>query len=108
MEAIRVHRNELPCVFAGPKSKFQNAETHRVAHFTVANRKSEQVVAASAGSCDDFADAILRVGIAKWVLWGKSLVGMLVAVQYEIRMRLVQVLPELAKLRVNRVLLEDA
>src|SRR5262245_51399713 len=107
-EAVRgIRRNEFPHIFSRPKRQLKDAETVRIACFAIRDWKAEGIVASSTRADDYFANAIFRIGIAIVILRGETLIRMLMAGQYKIRVGLVEVLPERTNLRVKRVVLEN-
>src|SRR5450631_1372234 len=65
-------------------------------------------MAAPTGADHDFANAMFRVGAAFRILRRKTLVGMLVTDEHQVRMCAVQVLPQLYEFRMNGVSLKQA
>ena len=84
----------MPAVFAGGESQLKHAVGFVVAGFAVGLCVTERGVAATAGADDEFAHAVVGVGIALGILRGEALVGMFVAGEEDVGVGVIEVLPE--------------
>lgn len=89
--------DEFPAVFSWRERQVQDAIGLVVADFAVGLGGSERRVTASPSADDDFADAMLGVGIAFGILRREPFVGVFVSSQDQVGVRFVQILPECAQ-----------
>ena len=107
-EGVSGDGEELPAVFAGRESQLQHTVGFVIADLTVGLRVAERSVAAAAGADDDFANAVLGVGIAFGILRGEAFVGMLVPGEDQVSVGFVEILPECAQFRMLGVFGQEA
>src|SRR6266513_192242 len=93
-ERATLHGQEFPRV--GPVEQRQPEQPVRVAValLAVGGNRAEEILAVPAGAHDELADAALRVPLAVGRLGREALVKMLVSVEYDLRVSLVERLPQ--------------
>lgn len=76
--------------------QLQHSIGRRIAHDAIGRMSIESAVAVSTRSDDDLCYALRWVIIAVRILWQESLIVMVMSVEHEVRMRVVQVRPDVA------------
>src|SRR5256885_15450517 len=93
-----IHRNKLPLISIRKKRQLQHPKRIRVSLFTICKRQPKRIVAASPRAYNNFPDPVLRVQMPIGILWRESFIGMFMSGQHQVRVRSIQVAPNVPQL----------
>src|SRR5277367_2655752 len=101
-------RDKLPNVMPGRQRQLNHALCIRVPHFAVSRGKSQRIVAAAAGSHNNLANTIHRIGIPFRILGCEPFVRMFMPREDQGGMSGIKVLPKYFQFGMDGVTLEHA